>query len=362
MDNLVSLLSKIADPRVQGRCAHRLSDILAIALCSIIANGNTFEDMEEYGLQNKTFLETFLDLPAGIPSHDTFRRVFGILESKSLSSFLAEYSGLLLAGLAEKQICLDGKKLRGATPTKKGESGIYLLNAWVSENQLCVFHERVEDKSNEITAIPKVLHALDITDALVSIDAIGCQKNIAKQIVQGGGHYLLALKENQGTLYQDTVYAFKTATPLASATHVEEGGETRICTLLDAKTCLSDTQLGAWEGLSRLIRVESSRTVNKETTWLTRYYINDEVENSPAYFNAAVRGHWGVENQLHWFLDVVFKEDQSRVRKDNAPQNLSAIRKVALQMLRQNKTKISLPKKRYRASMNQTYLKDILTF
>jgi predicted transposase YbfD/YdcC len=362
MDNLISLLSKVPDPRVQGRCEHRLSDILAIALCCIIAKGETFEDMEEYGIQNKVFLETFLSLPAGIPSHDTFRRVFGILESKSLSSFLANYSGLLLCSLVEKQICLDGKKLRGATPTKQGESGIYLLNAWVAENQLCVYQERVEDKSNEITAIPKVLAALDITDALVSIDAMGCQKDIAKEIKEKGGHYLFALKENQGTLYQDTLYAFKTATPIASTTHLEEKGETRICTILDAKMCLPTAQLKAWEGLSRLVRVESSRTIKGETTWLTRYYINDETEDSPAYFNAAVRGHWGVENQLHWFLDVIFKEDDSRIRKHNAPQNVSAVRKVALQMLRNEKTKISLPKKRYRATMNQEFLKSVLTF
>ncbi len=362
MDNLLSLLSQVPDPRVQGRCLHRLSSVLGIALCCIIAHGSTFEDMEEYGLQNEAFLGGFLELPNGIPSPDTFRRVFGILENKCLSSFLANYSGLLLSSLAEKQLCLDGKKLRGATPTNKGEDGIYLLNAWVAENQLCVYQERVEDKSNEITAIPKVLDALDITDALVSIDAVGCQKSIAKKIVSGGGHYLLALKENQGTLYQDTCYAFKTATPIATTTDVEEQGETRICTILDAKECLSVAQLEAWEGLSRLVRVESSRTVKGEKTWLTRYYINDENENSPAYFNAAVRGHWGIENQLHWFLDVIFQEDKSRVREHNAPQNLSAMRKAALQMIRNHKNKESTPRKRYRACMNQEFLKEILSF
>lgn len=316
-----------------------------------------------YGIEQRVFLSTFLALPAGVPSHDTFRRVFGMLDTKSVSGFLAEHSGALLSSLAEKQICLDGKKLRGATPTAKSEKGIYLLNAWVSENKLCVYQERIEDKSNEITAIPKVLKALDITDALVSIDAMGCQKNIAQQIVGQKGHYLLALKENQGTLHEDVVYAFKTNSALATFEQKDAlGRNKRICTILDAQNCLSASQLSSWEALSRLIRVESSRTVNGQTEWLTRYFISDEKENNPAYFNSAVLGHWSIENDLHWSLDVVFREDASRVREHNAPENLSAIRKVALQMLKNHKSKISMPKKRYKASLNSNFLKEVLTF
>ena len=364
MDNLLHIFGNIADPRVQGRCLHHLSDLLVISLLCIIANGEDFEDMEEYGHQNKAFLSTFLSLPHGIPSHDTFRRVFGILDTKAVLSLLTEHSASLLSCLQEKQVCIDGKKLRGATPKASPESGIYLLSAWVAENGLCVAQERVGEKSNEITALPEILDSLELTDTLVSIDAMGCQKSVAKQIVQKKGHYLLALKENQGTLYQDVKYAFQTATPIATATHIEQGtkADKRICTILDATTCLSEAQRKAWENINRLIRIESSRTVAGVTNWTTRYYIADEQVDNPTYFQYAVRDHWSIENKCHWFLDVVFREDEARVRKDNAPENLATIRKIALQMLRNEKTKMSLPKKRYRASMNNEFLKKVLTF
>jgi predicted transposase YbfD/YdcC len=178
-------------------------------------------------------------------------------------------------------VCIDGKKLRGATPKASPESGIYLLSAWVAENGLCVAQSRVEEKSNEITAIPQILDSLELTDTLVSIDAMGCQKAIANQIVQKEGHYLLALKENQGALYQDVKYAFQTCTPIATVAHTEEDtkADTRICTILDATTCLPEAQLKVWKNINRLIRIESSRTVAAVTNWTTRYYIADEQVN-----------------------------------------------------------------------------------
>ena len=209
LKHISSYLSTVEDFRMEKKCSHKLSDILFIGLLTFLSSGEDYEDMVLFGKTHHDFLKDYLSLPNGIPSHDTFRRVFSILEADVLRKCLNDYGKDMIGLLSEKQICLDGKKLRGVSPTSRGNSGLYIVNAWVAENRLCIGQKKVEDKSNEITAIPSLIEEIDITGAVVSIDAVGCQREIAKQITGKGGHYLLSLKENQQELYDDVVCGFK---------------------------------------------------------------------------------------------------------------------------------------------------------
>ncbi len=229
------LFSRVPDPRVVNRCSHKLSDILFIALSTLICNGEDFEDMVEFAHQRYDWLSTILELPDGIPSHDTFNRVLQRIEPKALQKCLSEDGQALLDTLNEKQVSLDGKKLRGVSPTSRGNSGLYILSAWVGENNLCVGQTKVEDKSNEITAIPELLDSLDIQGATISIDAIGCQKEIATKIVDKQAEYLLSLKKNQKQTFEQVEDSFRFS---GSAYFDEEWEydhgryETRKCTLI----------------------------------------------------------------------------------------------------------------------------------
>jgi len=322
MESLQSYLSDISDFRIEKKCIHKLSDILFIGLLTYLSNGEDYEDMVLFGKSHEEFLREFTALPNGIPSHDTFNRVFSVLEPELLRKCLNDYGKDIIGLLSEKQICLDGKKLKGVCPTSRGNQGFYIVNAWVAENRICIGQKKVEDKSNEITALPLLIDELDITDAVVSIDAIGCQREIAEQITLKKGHYLLSLKENQSALYEDTVCGFK-ARPCESISEEWEYDhgrfETRKCSIINAKDALLPENLNQWSELKTLIRVEASRIIKDKQTKETRYYISDEAGLNAAYFNALVRGHWSIENHLHWHLDVTFKEDDSRARKGNAP-------------------------------------------
>jgi predicted transposase YbfD/YdcC len=287
-----------------------------------------------------------------------------MLDPEVLRVCLNDYSKDLVGLLSEKQICLDGKKLRGTSPGSRGNKGLYTVNAWVSENRVCVGQKKVEDKSNEITAIPALLEELDITDSLVSIDAMGCQRDIAKKIKTKGGHYLLALKENQGNLYEDAVFGFKTC-PVESVSEEWEYDhgryEIRKCSILPSEKVLFPEIQEQWCGLKTLVRVESIRQIKDRKMEETRYYISDEEGLSAAYFNATVRGHWGIENHLHWHLDVTFREDSCRARTGNAPENLATLRKLALQIISEQNDKLSLKKRRLRAAYDTEYLKKLVT-
>jgi len=276
---------------------------------------------------------------------------------------LDKYGQEILDNLKEKQVILDGKKLRGVSPTSKGNSGLYILNAWVSENCFCVGQSRVEEKSNEITAIPKVLESLDIEDAVVSIDAIGTQTKIATQIVEQKGHYFLAVKGNQQGLLDDIEHAFKFEKGLEFISETERNHgriENRQCNILPADKYLLEENIAAWKDVSTIIKVSSSREIKGVLKQETRYYISDETISSPSYYLSLSRGHWGIENLLHWHLDVTFKEDACRARNKNAPENLATIRKLALQILHNQKDKLSLKKRQYKAALNANYLKKIL--
>jgi predicted transposase YbfD/YdcC len=268
-----------------------------------------------------------------------------------------------LNGLAEKQIVLDGKKLKGVSPTSRGNSGCYILNAWVSENRICVGQEKVEDKSNEITAIPNVLDSLDIEDSVVTIDAIGTQTAIAGKIREKKGHCLLPVRGNQKELLEDLECAFKThcGYDFIEETDSDHGRiETRRCSILPASDFLLEENIQSWKDVATIVKIDASREIKGVVTKETRYYISDENITQASYYQYLVRAHWGIENHLHWHLDVTFKEDMCRARIGNAPENLTTIRKFALQIISDVNDKISFKKRLYKASLDITYLKKIM--
>lgn len=363
--DLSHYFSSVPDPRVVGRCDHLLSDILLVSICTYLTGGVDYQDMHLLAKERGRQLSDILQLPNGAPSADTFERVFKALDAASLKECLNSYGKEILSSLAEKQIVLDGKKLKGVSPTSKGNNGLYILNAWVSENCICVGQEKIEDKSNEITAIPKVLDSLDIEDAVVSIDAIGTQVKIAEQIREKKGHYILSVKANQPGLLEDIECAFKTHNGYYSTQETDYGHgriEKRKCSVLPAKEFLLEENLLGWKDLAALIKVDASREIKGVITTETRYYISDEEINNAAYYNSLIRDHWSIENKLHWHLDVTFKEDQCRARSGNAPENLSTMRKFALQIISKVDDKLSLKKRQYKAALDSQYMRKILEF
>jgi len=365
-EKLDALFTDLQDPRVESRCKHKLTDIVFIALCTIICNGEDFEDMEEFGKQRFDWLKSILELPSGIPSHDTFNRVLQKLEPNALSQVLEVDGKQFLDIVTEKQICIDGKKLRGVSPTSKGNSGLYVLNAWVSENNICIGQQAIDHKSNEITAIPELLDTIDISGSIVSIDAIGCQKKIATKIVEKDADYLLALKKNQKDTFEmvEDIFRFYKPSDIDIVSDKKNHGriESRKCSVIDLKSVPNDEIPKEWNDLKTVIKVDASRVIGDDKQVSTRYYISSDSFISASYFNMLVRGHWSVENQLHWHLDVTFREDDSRARKGNSQLNLNILRKIALKRISNMTDKLSKKKRRFRASLNNDYLIKVLDF
>ena len=364
--SILEIFSAVSDPRDPYRTRHELSSILFISLCTLLSHGEDYTDMAEFAQQRYDWLKEKVDLSKGIPSHDTFNRVFRILEPGELESCLGKDGKSLLDHLEEKQLCLDGKKLRGASPKGLGAEGLYILNAWVGENRVCIGQEKVGHKSNEIKAIPHLLNKFDISGSVVTIDAIGCQREIAELIIDKEADYLLAVKGNQAGLLEEIEDSFRfqsahTQTFEEKWVYAHGRDEQRSCQILSQVHMLNPQKAEPWKNLQTLVKVVANRQPKgKELSTETRYYISSEKEPSPRYYNALVRGHWGIENHLHWHLDMTFKEDASRASKDWGPQNLSALRKIALQRVAQMKDKLSLNKRRFRAALNLVYLENIL--
>lgn len=320
-------------------------------------------DMVEYGNEKEEWLRERLSLKNGIPSHDTFNRVFQLIEPEELKACLASDGARLLEQLEGSLINLDGKKIRGESPKSRGNDGLFILSAWVSEYRVCIGQEKVQDKSNEITAIPKILDSIDIKGSIVSIDAIGCQKEIAAQIVEKEGYYLLAVKANQGDLFveiQENFIYFNAAQCTEDWEYDHGRYEQRKCSIMSANQALSPKLLAQWEDIQHIIFVQSKRVLKDKESLETRFYISNRPDTDAVKFNELTRGHWGIENHLHWHLDVTFSEDACRARTGHAAENLNIMRKLALHRLAQNQTKGSLKKKRFRAALNQQFLEDIL--
>ena len=359
---LNEIFMTVPDHRVTGRCIYALADLLTIALLTYICGGEDYVDMSSFAhARARDF--GLLDGCETSPSPDTFERLMSAVAPEEIERCLVAYGRKFLDTLAEKQVVIDGKKLRGTAPKLNGTKGDYLMNAFVSENHIMIGQLQLKDKENEIVAIPKLIEKLDIEGAIVSIDAIGTQVNIAQDILDKKAHYFLAVKENQGALNEAVIDAFRYNKPIDTATQMEADHgriETRDCRILDVEAIEDKDVSGRWPGLKTLVEITSTVDYGDKTTVTKRFYISDEDFPKAAYFNMLARGHWSIENQLHWNLDVTFKEDACRSRKGYAAQNLSTLRKMAMQIVKGHTDKRSIKKRLFQAALSQDYLRQML--
>lgn len=363
--SLIVHFQGLPDPRVARTPEHRLVDILVIAVCTLLCGGEGFNDMEDFGKAKESWLRTFLELPNGIPSHDTFNRVFQALDPGSFLECFVRWTQSLRAAVGEEIVALDGKALRRAL--RAGESAPVLVSAWARENGLVLGQLQVRDKSNETTAVPELLRALELSGCIVTLDAMGCQKNIAKEIKEADAEYVLALKGNQGQVHAE-IKAYlddaltRGAKELARHETVEKDHGR-----LEERRYWQSADLGwfadreKWEGLHSVGVVEARRQAGDGPATVERRYYLSSLGLDAARFARAVRGHWSVENQCHWLLDVQMGEDRSRVRAGHAAQNLGTLRRLALNLLQREKTKKrGLKGKQKNAAWDHRYLLQLL--
>ena len=364
LTGLLTILEEVPDPRVTATVDHDLPDILTIALCTILCGGDSFYDMEDFGEVRLDWLKTFLRLRNGAPTHDTYNRVFQALDPEEFGDCMARWTQSVRAVLGGEVVALDGKVLRRAL--NKGEDARVIVSAWATQSGLLLGQRKVRDKSNEITAVPDLLRALQLAGCIVTADALHCQKNIAKEIKEADADYVLALKGNQGTAFTE-VKAFLDDAIQRKESHLvftettDKGhGRVEVRRYWQTEKIEWFADRKDWEGLTSVGVVEARRTVGGKESVERRYYLSS-LKNDVTKFARAVRGHWSVENQLHWVLDVVFAEDQHRARSGYAAENLALTRRMALNLLRQDKTcKRGIKGKLLRAALNPDYLKSIL--
>ncbi len=375
--SLIAHFAPMRDPRIDRRKDHDLIDVLVIAVCCLLCGGEGFNDMEDFGKAKYAWFKTFLRLRNGIPSHDTFNRVFAALDPKEFLDCFLRWTQSLRQAVHQEIVALDGKALRRALD--KDESVKYVVSAWAESNGLVLGQLKVADKSNEITAVPELLRVLELSGCIVTTDAMGCQKKIAKEIIEADADYVLALKGNQETVHQE-VKSFLDAIWLEQQTPRPKGAKLSAAaqTLASLQTVEKDhgrleirryyqsdhlnwfADRGKWEGLKSVGMIESVREVDGQTTTERRYYLSSlplDVET----FARAVRSHWAVENKVHWIMDVCFREDQSRARTGYAAENLATLRRLALNLLKREKTKKRGVKgKQLNAGWDHAYLLRLL--
>jgi predicted transposase YbfD/YdcC len=368
---LVERLQTIADPRRQSEnLKHPLVDIIILGFCGVLAGCEDFVEIAEWAKVHAEFFGTFLALPHGIPSHDTFNRVFAMLKPETLQAVLLPWLGER-RGLPGEWIHVDGKTLRRTRCQRQKLKALHVVSAWAGQTGLTLGQVAVDAKANEITAIPQLLELLDLQDKIVTIDAMGCQKAIAQAIVEGGGDYILAVKANQPTVHADIQEAFAQA-PVPKlrssrvATTFEKGPgryEQRTVQVLPAREYLSAAQSALWAGVRSLVMV--TRVVWEQATegqsTEVRYFLSSLPPNARR-IGSAVRGHWRIENGLHWVLDVVFREDARRVYDRTTAENVAFLHRLALSLLRGDTSKSSLKVKRKRAGWSLSYLMQLLGF
>jgi predicted transposase YbfD/YdcC len=359
LTSLEAHFGELPDPRITAKCNHSLLNIIIIALCATIAGAESWQDIELFGKSKQAWLSQWLDLSCGIPSHDTFERVFRRLNAREFEARFLAWTQDVFQHTKGQVIAVDGKTVRGAT-------GLHLVSAWASVNGVCLGQFKVDKKTNEITVIPDLLDLLVLKGCIVTLDAMGCQKAIAEKIVDQQADYVLAVKANQGKLYEhvDARFAltddprFINQPQPAYVETVERGHgrqETRQCWVL------ADHEVAemGWPRCQTLVRVTCQRTFKGKTEQETRYFIST-LPPQPALLLGCVRAHWSIENSFHWVLDVVFKEDQARTRNDIGAENLAILRRIALNLIKQHPGPGSLKGKRFQAALNEDFLLEIL--
>ena len=361
----------LQDPRVDRTKEHLLIDIVVIAVLAVLGGADGWTAIATYGMAKQRWLEQFLALPNGIPSHDTFARLFARLDPEMVGACFMSWMSEVVEGLGAQVIAIDGKCLRGSYDRDKGRKALHLVSAFATQNRIVLAQAKVMNKSNEITAIPKVLALLDLVGSIVTLDAMGCQRDIASQIIDQKGDYILSLKGNQGNLHNSIQDAFKTA-QVKQFTDIEhdfyrtlEIGhhriESRQCWVIPITALVDIPYFKAWSGLQSVVMIRSQRKLWNKTTHEDRLYITSLPPQAQKILQA-IRSHWGIENQLHWVMDVTFNEDASRIRKDHAPENFALLRRMANHLLLQEKTfKGSLKMKRYQAGLDNDYMITILS-
>ena len=367
--SILEQFSQLEDPRVDRTKRHKLTDVIAIAICAVICGANGWTDVELFGRSKQSWLKTFLELPHGIPSHDTFGRIFAMLDARQFERCFMNWVSAVSDLTKGEVVAIDGKTLRRSHDRADGKSALHLVSAWSSANHLVLGQRKVEGHSNEITAIPELLRTLDVSGCIVTIDAMGCQKKVASAIVEREADYVLALKENQLELYEDVKDTFeqKEGGVLECAFYetVEKSHgriETRRCWTVTDRECidyLNDKR--EWSGLSSVAMLECERLMEGAMSKQRRYYISSLRADAKAMLES-VRSHWGKENSLHWVLDMAFREDDSRVRKGNGAENLSILRRMAVNLLKQDKSlKVGVEAKRKRAGWDEAFLLKVLS-
>jgi predicted transposase YbfD/YdcC len=362
------------DPRLSthNNFRHNLGDIFIITILATICGADNWAEIERFGVAKQAWLETFLELPHGIPSHDTFGRVFALLEPERFEECFNNWISSLDVDLEQEIIALDGKTLRGSGNKRKQQPALHMVSAWAAKHRLMLAQVKTEEKSNEITAIPKLLGMLNIEEAVITIDAMGCQIDIAKQIVGQGADYVLSLKENQPTLYQDVCAIFLRAEDgekkykkmlhlrRVEKIHAHGRVETRRYTLISSRDPLA---FGVrWPGLKGIGKVEVVRTTNNQVERSTRYFLTSLDYEKIDVFREAVRKHWHIEVDLHWSLDVAFREDLNQSHAGYSAHNLALVRRIALNLLKQESShKNGIACRRKTAGWDHAYLLKVLT-
>ena len=365
--------SNIKDYRDPVRVNYKLSEIFFLTLCAVLSGCDDFVEISNYGQENIKFLKKYLPYENGIPSHDTLNNVFNKLNPIEFNKCFIEWAKSIGGPLSEGQeiVAIDGKSVRGSHDRASGKRAIHMVSAWASERNISLGQIKVSDKSNEIKAIPELLELIDVKSKIVTIDAIGTQKKIAKKIIDQKADYVLSVKNNQKKLYNEIANFFTVHKKMNfeergykfnQYEQIEKGHgriEIRKYVMLDQIGWMYESK--GWDNIRSVGMVESTRIIGDKTTTQKRYYISS-LKNDVDKFARAVRSHWGIENKVHWLLDVSMHEDQSRTRKENGPENLSAIRKTALNLLKLFPSKDSIKVKRKKLGWNQKYLKQALKY
>ena len=366
-DSIMAYFARVTDPRKGQNVSHPLINIMTIAILAVLCGADGWVDVEQYGLAKKEWLSTFLDLKKGIPSHDTLGRVFSWIDPDQFQAKFIEWTQHICQKSGGELVSFDGKKLRRSNNRSHDKDGIWMVSAWMEDNRMVLGQQKVDEKSNEMTAIPKLLAQLDITGCVVTIDAIGTQTEIAKAIVEAKADYILAVKKNQKALFEDLSNLFEgfeldeyQGVDFDSYKQVNQSHdrtEIRHCWVVSHPDYLNYLRrMNRWMGLQTVVKLLTVRQSGGKTQITYRYFISSW-KGTAKEFLGYIRGHWHIENGLHWVLDIAFREDESRIRNQHAPQNMAVLRHLALNLLKQNQSiKVGMAAKRKRAGWDNDFL------